>query len=237
MLGEIGEDALRRAAVGCAAGLIALVTWGAATSLGSGSPLAHAQKRTEPPRCAPGHHKLMSADAQVEVYHTIEEVIGCAYGSRRSFTLGQVLDEPESYGGVEAIALNGPIAAYGLSEFQKYSGRARRLVVVRNLRTGEIMHTVPTGDLLAKTVPPGSEGVGPVIAIVVKRDGATAWIVKNVGKSRQAQASYYEVHTLDRSGATSLLAEGTGIGPGSLALAGSTVYWTDEGKPRSTELQ
>jgi hypothetical protein len=45
----------------------------------------------------------------------------------------------------------------------------------------------------------------------------------------------YEVHTADQSG-SHLLAVGSDIAPNSLALAGSTIYWTQGDKPTSAAL-
>jgi hypothetical protein len=67
---------------------------------------------------------------------------------------------------------------------------------------------------------------------VVKSDGAVAWIVAIYGREHPAE---YEVHALDRTGSR-VLAFGPGISPRSLALAGSTLYWTQGGNPMSAPL-
>ncbi len=45
----------------------------------------------------------------------------------------------------------------------------------------------------------------------------------------------YQVHTVDKTGSHEL-AFGADIDPYSLALAGSRLYWTQEGKPMSAVL-
>jgi hypothetical protein len=102
-------------------------------------------------------------------------------------------------------------------------------VVVENLRTGRVLHKVPTG-----TSSPGAVGIGPVVSLVVKSDGAVAWIVENEIPARHVPAEY-EVHAVDKTG-NRLLASGSDIDPHSLALAGSTLYWTQGGKPMSAPL-
>ena len=73
---------------------------------------------------------------------------------------------------------------------------------------------------------------------MVKSDGAVAWMVQ-VNAGWTGNPIYREVYAVDASG-TRLLAEGEeGLNPierGSLALAGSTLYWTQSGKPFSAPL-
>jgi hypothetical protein len=78
-------------------------------------------------------------------------------------------------------------------------------------------------------------GVGPAVAIIVKSNGSVAWIAENeIGPPRGP--AEYEVHALDSSGSR-MLAFGSDIDPHSLALAGSTLYWTQGDKPFSAALQ
>jgi uncharacterized Ntn-hydrolase superfamily protein len=65
---------------------------------------------------------------------------------------------------------------------------------------------------------------------VVKSDGAVAWILTTV----QEHATY-QVHALDKTG-NHVLATGSDISPHSLAVAGNTLYWTQDGKPTSAAL-
>lgn len=73
-----------------------------------------------------------------------------------------------------------------------------------------------------------------VTDLVLRGDGTMAWIVE-LRDSAMSPPSY----ELRRSGAgtaSALLALGADIAPGSLALAGSTLYWTQAGAPRSAPL-
>jgi hypothetical protein len=106
-------------------------------------------------------------------------------------------------------------------------GGGEALILVRDLRTGRLLHDVPTG---IPSAPHGHLGVGPAISIVVKSDGAVAWIA-----SALPPDGFFQVHALDGDGSR-LLATGRSIDPRSLALAGSTLYWTQEGKPFSAAL-
>lgn len=100
-------------------------------------------------------------------------------------------------------------------------------MVIRDLRTGRIVHRVPTGTPTEPT--PRYVGLGSAVAIVVKSDGSAAWIVA-------PGTSEYQVHAVDKSGSR-VLASGTNIDPHSLALAGSTLYWRQGGKAESATLK
>ena len=76
-------------------------------------------------------------------------------------------------------------------------------------------------------------GPGFTSAIVVKTDGAVAWIVEY---PVEGGATNYEVHALNETGAPRLLASATNIGPTSLALAGSNLYWSQGGQAASALL-
>jgi hypothetical protein len=101
-------------------------------------------------------------------------------------------------------------------------------IAVRDLRTGRFVVRESRGVL----------GFSAVERIVVKSDGAVAWIVReNMGLT--GKPIVWGVYAVDASG-NRLLAEGREgldpIAPGSLALAGNTIYWTQSGKPFSASL-
>jgi hypothetical protein len=102
------------------------------------------------------------------------------------------------------------------------------------LRNGRILHKIPTGTPQTPLANPTSIGVGPVLTIVVKRDGSAAWIARDNALSTPTAADY-QVDTVDNSGGH-LVASGANIDPSSLALAHSIIYWTEDGKPMSAAL-
>lgn len=70
--------------------------------------------------------------------------------------------------------------------------------------------------------------------LVLKADGAVGWIV--VTNQLTPPVVGYEVHAVDASG-SKLLDSGARIDPSSLALGGSSLYWTDAGQVRSARLR
>jgi hypothetical protein len=238
---------MRRIAITAIFMLVALSVAGSASAARGGA-------RT-PSKCPSGRSHLITADAQAQVYlrpegsgpsgFEAEEIFGCAYGSKRSFAIsGPPTFSAEGGGEATHYTLAGAILAYASLgvELVPPPGITEWKVVVENLSNGRVLHEVPTGTTgaPATTSAPGSirtprhVGVGPVVSLVVKSDGAAAWIVENEIPARHVPAEY-EVHAVDKTG-NMLLASGSNIDPHSLALAGSTLYWTQEGKPKSAAL-
>ncbi len=186
-------------------------------------------------KCPAGHSHLIVADAQGEVYLRVEteDIIACAYGSKHLHLLGGPPGyDAEGGGELTHYTLAGAVLAYENYVYTNFPATGHpeswRYVYVENLRAGQVLHKLPTGTSTASAV-----GIGPVVAIVVKSDGAVAWIAGNNNDSEHATS--FEIHAVDKTGSR-LLASGGAIDPHSLALAGSTLYWTQEGKPMSATL-
>jgi hypothetical protein len=123
------------------------------------------------------------------------------------------------------FVLTGPIIAFEHDYTEPENGEDRSRIIVRDLRTGRTLHSVYTATQseLAR---------GPAGVLVLKPDGSVAWTTE--GPEEPAQISI--VHVLDKSGARPV-ATGTGIDSFSLALAQSTIYWTQNGTPHSATIQ
>lgn len=120
----------------------------------------------------------------------------------------------------------GTVVAY--AKAASYSNNeARYVMVVHNLSTGRVLHKVTTVTLVKPEATPISEG--PATALVVKSDGAVAWIVET------GFPATYQVYAIDKTGRR-MLASSPDIVPHSLALAGNTVHWTQGGEPASAPL-
>jgi hypothetical protein len=180
--------------------------------------------------CLPGHSRTITADNQAQVYeayppHGDLEVYGCVYGAHRAYLLGgQATFSAGGGGGLEGETLGGAVVAYEESSILAPCCSRSSLIVVRDLRTGRLLHKAPDG---IPTVPmPGYTGVGRVFSIVVRGDGDVAWIVQAEDGS---SPDYYQVYSIDKRG-TRLLAAGVDIDPHSLGLAGSRLYWIQGGR-------
>ncbi len=185
--------------------------------------------------CLVGRSHVLAADPQAQIYEApmslafpeFLSVYGCSYGHKSSYLLGPVpYGSPSGAGGVKNEVLAGSIVAY--DEASNESCCDHWWVVVRDLRDGHVLRRIPTGTRV--TPKPLSVGIGPAVAIIVKRDGSVAWIVETI-----QELGGYQVHAVDRSGGR-VLASSPDIDPSSLALAGSTLYWTEGGQPFSASL-
>lgn len=197
-----------------------------------------------PAKCAPGHSRLITADAQAQVDLRPESlssgfegryvpaaIMGCAYGRGRSYSLGLPYEASATgAGGVRMETLSGPVVAYEVASATGAEDQAQTvsfMVVVRDLRSGRILHEAPTGTPMRI---PFAVGVGRIVALVVKSDGAVAWIAK-----APTYEGTYQLHALDSTG-NRVLASGAELDPSSLAMASRTLYWTQGGKPMSAPL-
>ncbi len=190
-----------------------------------------------PARCSTRSSHLVVADTQAQVYAVATKqglaYHGCAYGRRATFELGDRLYCARvGCAGISLVTLAGPIVAYEsqltTTGFSEEDAERNWYIVVRDLRTGKVLRKTPAGTYSPRQ--PEIIGDGEAEAIVLKSDGAVAWIVNTF-----EDTNTYQVHALDRTGFR-VLAESSAIDPSSLALAGSTLYWMQEGKPMSATL-
>ncbi len=197
-------------------------------------------RHSTPPNCSTVHSQLVAADTQAQVFKALNSfplpaIYGCVYGSRHTYELGEVrrcggAAAGGICGGITNVVLDGSIVAYeglGSEPAEPERKSARPLVIVRDLRTGQILRRLPS-DVL------GPSRVGSVMAIVVKSNGAVAWIVED-RESTPSHPAEYEVHAVDGNGSR-VLAASSEIDPSSLALVGSTLYWMQAGNPASAPL-
>jgi hypothetical protein len=203
------------------------------TLLGASSGYA-ASRRQQRMTCPPAHTRAIAANAQAQVYEATKppQTFGCVYGSRHAYWLGG----PPVYdarGGSERsdFTLGGTFVAFEASTFRDFPEglpASEHRVVVENLRTGRVLYRVPAG-----VSSPARVGFGLVTTLLVKSDGAAAWIVGNT--EGDSPATTYEVGAVDGQGSR-VLGESSEIEPHSLAIAGNSLHWTQGGKAMSTTL-
>ncbi len=163
-------------------------------------------------------------DAGARVYEQAGSVYGCASGIGGSHRLGSsgfTLRGPR----IEMARVAGRIAAYGMSSPGVDTGYAT--VEVRRLSDGRLLARRPA------TTTAGVEGFESVDAIVVRSDGAVAWIAtaRSIGSPRFVR----QLQALDRRGLR-LLDAGRALVPTSLRLRGSTLSWRHGASIRTAPL-
>jgi hypothetical protein len=195
-------------------------------------------------RCDVAHGHVVIADSQAIVYRSVEAfepsvVYACSFTHPHIYERGPCQGDGScgSLGclSVEREALAGTYVAYAyfLVLGEEKDREETFLVIVRDLRNGRILYKIPTGTPRPQNAS-SVVGAGPVRTLVLKSDGSVAWINEHP-LGLLGDETDYEVHALDKTGSR-ILASGTDIDPRSLALAGSTLYWMQGGKPFFTRL-
>jgi len=167
----------------------------------------------------------LTATRLARVYEHRGAVYGCAMSGGRSYLLGgsrNCIATPL----VQAVALAGQLAAYGVERCGVDTGSAQ--VIVRRLSDGQQLR-----ESSAITGQVGPESHQSVDSVVLRADGAVAWIVQ--ADSIIRHSSEVEVNRADRRGEAQL-DSGPEIAPRSLRLRGSTVTWAHSGSVRSATL-
>src|SRR4029077_6378938 len=133
-------------------------------------------RHVAPAKCAPSSHVLLS-DGQAQGYvvdHRSLEYVdlrGCVYGQRRSFLVAGcgTHESAEVCADSLHVTLVGSVVAteeaFVTAAIGVENGIEEWHVVVRNLRTGRVLHEVPTGTPL--NPPARYIGVGNVVALVL----------------------------------------------------------------------
>jgi hypothetical protein len=190
------------------------------------------------------HGKLVRRDRVAEVYYASSGAItGCVFASGHRHILGHGF-EPESQGshGILDTVLTGYYAAYEQvhDPFEPEAGDPSTwYIVVRDLRTGKLVHREPTGI----SDDPASVGLGEASSRVVSGTGAVAWIVIDRQAPCEPARNLYcaQVHVITSRGNASIVAEGTasplGIEPASLELHHGTLSWRQGSKRKRFKLR
>jgi hypothetical protein len=200
-------------AMGHRLGLLAIVALGAGCGLAATSSGAAMTGTAPGAVCGPRSAHTLAGDSVARVYSSAGKAYGCAAGGARSYRLGKT---GNCSGGeqIQTVRVSGRIAAYGLETCGVDTGNAT--VNVRRLTTGVALTQSPA------TTNIGVEGFQSIDSLVVKADGAVAWIATatSIGKPtfiRQLQRS-------DTRG-FSVLDSGRAVGAKSLTLHGSKLSW------------
>ena len=175
--------------------------------------------------CGPSSAHTLAADAVARVYVSGGSAYGCAAGGARSYRLGSTGFSIRT-GRIEAAHVAGRIAAYGLLTSGVDTGFAT--VNVRRLSTGTVLAQ------RSATTRVGVEGFQSIDSLVVKADGAVAWIAtaNSIGPPKFVR----QLVRLDEKG-FAVLDSGRAVVAGSLALHRSTLSWRHGAATRTAGLR
>lgn len=215
--------------------------------------VASARSRPTASSCMPRTARALLADAEAAVYSIRAKVTGTQEGERyteslietRACGIGRagsvllfsrpVIQPTEEHFAIEHLVLHGAMLAYATAYYggtrytEEQESPEEWRVIVRDLRTGQIIHNVTTGP--KDPAHPKLIGDGWTVAIVLRADGSVAWTTQ----APYFSGSPYAVHVLDGKGDREL-AVGTTVDPHSLALSDGTLYWTQDGTPMSAPI-
>ena len=184
--------------------------------------------------CGPTKQRTITANSVARVYRAfsakndVTEMVGCIYGSRRRVVLGfgEAMQEYRF--------THTQLAGRYAGGFEQYAGREGSSIEARvfDLRSGRRLLKATQEQAMGSDRRPVDVPFGR--AFVVGRTGIAAWSVERVSATT-ARTLSTEIYVFDSAG-TRMVDAGVGVPPRSLALGGSTVYWTHDGQARSADL-
>lgn len=182
--------------------------------------LPPAEGRSTKRACDVRRGTTLAANEQVRLYRVGSQdqfrAYGCFYRTRRTISLGgQVASEPPHEASAFDFVLSGRFVAVDETECEPAGCSGS--IAITDLKSGRVRRSASVE---------GGAG-GNAQRMVVKPNGSVAWTRPFNGE--------LEVVKLDAGGET-VVDRGDGVDVESLALAGSILYWTNGGVPRSTTL-
>jgi len=209
--------------------VLLLATFLAAVVLPAGASAAGRGRRA--PLCLPRPGTTASDGfGQVWADDDSGDIWGCAYGHHRVHLLENLGDAPfEDFG---VVAMGGRFVAAEGWAGDPDSGYVWDYICVFDVLDGHRLACFGSAN------GPRGYGGGPVGSMVVKPDGATAWIAEPNWNNVPNQVKYGadEVYVDDAHGYR-MVASGTGIAAGSLALEGNRIYWVQDGAARFAAME
>jgi hypothetical protein len=193
-------------------------------------PAGEARTSDAPARCRPAHTRTVADNGRVRVYATnsYDEYFGCSYRSGRRIAMGYESGSSSGDFTVGPIRLARDTVAWQEREGHDYvEGYWENALYVRNARTAKRLHAIEL-----------KRGAS-VTAVVVKPDGAVAWLsVRDVTPEGAAEPVFeYRLNRYDLGGLEQL-DRGTGdAAPRSLRRNGSRIEWMRRGVARTARLR
>ena len=148
----------------------------------------------------------------------------CSYGTGRRTSIGW----DDCFNAAEVQLTRFARRYLAVDTFSCGPGGTASTLDLRRTRDGRRVRRV------AAAAPSGPGSLADVTDLLLRGDGTMAWIVER--RDSPTSPPRYELRRSATGSASSVLAQGSDLVPGSLALAGSTLYWTQAGTPRSAPL-
>ena len=192
------------------------------------------QRRHKQAACSLSGSKTVMATAEARLFTKVDRRRGtlseyaCLYSRNRRFLLSVGDMAPGGSGDTTGLpALAGPYVAYVLGHFDdserynpEFKGFPNQVVAINLSTAAELRFPAAAG----------SSPAAKVSDLVLSASGSFAWIGSGSAGN--------EVHRLDVGDAADTVVDsGPAVQPGSLALAGSTVYWTTATGPASAPIK
>ena len=184
--------------------------------------------------CRPKHRVVGQQPDVVVTFKRKRDCVGRYYAALRGIPSSRVWlrERPplEELGGaaIGGFSSDGPVLGYVRTATAFRSG-ADFQIVVRDLRSRRVLTFIRALDVDAREVETPYTGYG-VQDLVVRRDGAAAWVVLNSAVTPHR----LQVYKFDATGRT-LLDESDGIDARSLTRTGDQLRWTVNGHPHSAQ--
>jgi hypothetical protein len=176
-------------------------------------------------------------DKQTRVYQLGKNLWACLYAEGRRLDLALPDITQEYWYGLPAVKVVGPVVAWAVTAPDGPDAPLRTTIERVDLRS--------EGYVDFRSVPAANTRIPKVGSLVLRRDGAAAWITcpgkrRSVGEFKPTCDSPGHadgVYTLKpQAKSAKLVARGTRIDPHSLRLHGSRITWTQRGQQRSAHL-
>jgi hypothetical protein len=199
----------------------------AAVAAGGGTAvaMAHSSAHASGVVCGAAGARTVTSDPVARVFVSGHTAYACAAGASRSYALGGTQTCLMS-ALLERVALARRLVAYAVESCGVDTGWTT--VTVRRLSDGKVLSSHPA------TTQEGVESHQTVGSLVLKADGAVAWVATadSIGPPRFVR----QVERADRRG-FSVLDSGSSVGASSLILSGSTISWRHGSATRRASLR
>jgi hypothetical protein len=182
---------------------------------------------TRASRCWSAKGTTITANSQVRTYYrgrsTQHTTYACYLKTAKVFKLGEARED-ETFPSVMNVSVGGRFVGY------------QRLRCVGFDCEGSQARVLDTRSGKTRAAPAARTGFNGSPGLVVAEDGTVAYLSRFFsGDPNAGGTTSYEVHVFDRTG-DEVIDSGPNVAEFSLAVVGTTLYWTNDGKAQSADI-